>query len=529
MKKITIFDTTLRDWQQSPWAWMSFEQNIKFAEMLSMAMRWNWVIEAWFPAASNTDYSIVNEISKQFWVTQSSPIIAWLSQLKQDQIEKTIRALEPGIDFGRSRLHTYFPVDPNLMKASVWIDSTDTKKLDKIVESVFRLSRLAANAGMQVQFSPEWYSRLKNWVDNFDFVTNLLIAAVEWWVRIINFPDTIWWACRLEWKDYFVSNAQKHIDIIKKQYPNISMIYSVHCHNDFNLATENSINAVTDSDISQIECTVNGVWERAWNTSLEQIVMILNHFGHKNWFYSDFDISMLQKLSDFISINMLSRQAHFPIVWDNAAKHTAGWHVNAILENPTVYQPFDPQLIWKTIELVFWPLSGSNLAQDIIVKNGYKCTDQEKVQITQFIKDYYSDRRKWVSDKELLKAYFEYRKPIKATKISYSKSSWSSTINIEWEFFWQKFLKHTHYGKNSALAALKEAINKYFNWFDIVESKSSSQWDWIWAYSIHTIRLQTKIWVIYEWVWKDEDIETAAIKALIQSANQLYIETNYKI
>jgi len=113
---------------------------------------------------------------------------------------------------------------------------------------------------------------------------------------------------------------------------------------------------------------------------------------------------------------MLPRQPHWPITGENAAKHSAGGHTNAILKNPRIYQPFDPKEIGKEISFVFGPLSGSNHAKAIIEKHGFPCAEKEKTIIAQFIKDCYADRRKGITEQELLDAYLKYRQSYPTTE-----------------------------------------------------------------------------------------------------------------
>lgn len=522
-EKIIIFDTTLRDGQQCPWAWMSFENNIEFAKLASLL--WVDVLEAWFPSASKLDFEIVSEISKQFWGQNSKMKICWLCQLREEQIDITIRALTPAIKYNNARLHVYLPVDPILLEASLWAKSKDKSKL---VQNVHDLVSKAVKAWLEVEFSPEGYSRL--W-DNFDFTTKVIEAAIKWWASTINCPDTVWWACKFEWDNYYLENIKKHKLIIDKLFPGNSVFWSCHNHNDLWLATENSINAIIDGPVRQIEVCVNSIWERAGNASLEQCVMIINNFWQQNdtTYYTDINLQYLKQISDFVDKFMLKRQAHFPITWDNAARHSSGWHTNAILKNPLVYQPFDPKEVWSGISIVFWPLSWSNHAKNIILKFWYKFDDSEKTQISQFIKDFYSDRRKWITDDQVLEWYFEYRKPIKIDEFNYSKDKWCSTIEFSGKFFSDDKINEKCKWKDSALAALTNAIKKHYQDIKIQNYQSKSVWSWINAKSQSKIIILDISWQTYEWIWIDEDIEISAFKALINAVNKSYIDLNFKI
>jgi len=335
---IKIFDTTLRDGQQCPGAGMSFNNNIEYAR-LACDLRVD-VLEAGFPAASNLDFEIVRTITDEIIHLDYQPVVAALCQLREQQVIRTIEALHPLIASQHARVHIYVPVDPDLMPISLGELSKNKKQ---IVSDLARFTKIAVDAGCEVEFSPEGYSRMR---ENFDFTTELFRATVQNGGTVINCPDTIGGACQIQGKEYFVEKMNKHAALMAKEFPDKSITWSTHCHNDFGLAVQNSINAVFSGPARQIEGCINGTGERAGNAALEQCIMLIKQFGTstdpENPFYTTIDISKLQAISDFVSKNMLPRQPHWPISGDNAAKHSSGGHTNAILKNPLAYQPFDP-------------------------------------------------------------------------------------------------------------------------------------------------------------------------------------------
>lgn len=545
-KEIRIFDTTLRDGQQCPWAGMTIAQNIKFAHMLAETMKWwNHIIEVWFPSANETEFEIARQLSNEIWSIDWWPIIAWLCQLRNEwsqnherQIDRTINALEPWIKFWKSRLHTYVPVDPILAKASIGLDFNDSAKKTDIVEKTKKLISIIVSAWIEVEFSTEWYSMFhrKN-MNNESWTLELIQAAIEWWATTINFPDTIWWSHFMQWEKYFINNINKHIKELSKRYPDKHINWSIHCHNDLGQAVTNSMNAICMSNINQIECTINWVGERAWNANMQEILMAIKLYWENQWIKTTFDISKLQKLSDYIAKHMIPRQPNSPINWNNSARHTSWWHVNAMRRDWETYHIFDPETVWNSIELVFWPSSWWWLAQEIIKKNWYICLNEEKSNIASFIIEYYKDRRKWITDDELMQVYFEYRiqnnenTPIivnwQNPNTWYSKQWQDATINLIWKFFWKKDISKKIQSWSSALAALKDVIDQEWNQsFTIKDSSSSMEWDWKDATSIHKIII--KNWWTYTWIWKDQDIEIAALKALINAVNKAYICEWYK-
>ncbi len=525
-RQIRIFDTTLRDGQQCPGAGMSFEHNLEYAE-LACEVGVD-VMEAGFPSASALDYKIVNTIASEFSSRLDCPIIAGLCQLREEQVDKTIEALFPAIRYQKALLHVYLPVGEELMAASLGVERAENKK--QLVKEVYDYILKASQAGLEVEFSPEGYSQMKS---NFDFTTDCIRAAVEAGATVINCPDTIGGACEFEGEEYFVEKMNRHAAIIAKEYPGRSIIWSAHCHNDFGLAVQNSINAVFRGPVTQVEGCFNGVGERAGNAALEQVIMIIKHFAHKqnskNPFYTKIKTEYIQKISDFVSKNMLARQACSPIVGENAVKHTAGGHTNAMLKNPLAYQPFDPQEVGREISFIFGPLSGGNHAKSVIENKGYHCADAEKATIAQYIKNIYSDRRKGITDAELLNGYFSYREPIKLDNLEYSKSENKAKIKAEGSFFSKSgMIIEEIEGKDSALAALKKAIEKNFDPFSVENYRSKSDSSGIEARSISKIVIKDSQGLVFDGTGIDQDIEISSMKALIAAVNKAFIEKNYR-
>ncbi|MFN8390600.1 MAG: alpha-isopropylmalate synthase regulatory domain-containing protein [Bdellovibrionota bacterium] len=524
-RHVRIFDTTLRDGQQCPGAAMSFENNLEYVRLASeLGVD---VLEAGFPSASAVDFEIVHTIARDFSGNANSPIIAGLCQLREEQIDRTIEALLPAVPHKKALLHVYLPVGKELMPASLGERANDKAKL---VKEVYDFVRKAAQAGCEVEYSPEGYSRMD---ENFDFVTDTIRAAVEAGAHVINCPDTIGGGCVFQGEEYFVNKMQQHANIIAKEYPGRSVIWSAHCHNDFGLATQNSVNAVFYGPCRQIEGCFNGIGERAGNAALEQCIMIIRHFAKyvdkENPYYTNIRTEHLQQVCDFVSKNMLPRQPHWPVTGDNAAKHSSGGHTNAVLKNPLAYQPFDPKEVGKEISMLFGPLSGGNHAKAIVEKAGYRCSNEEKAEMAQFIKNLYATRRKGITDDELMKGYFRYRSPIQVEQIDYSKSSNKSSVQITGKFFsYEGTFTEEHEGKDSALAALKKGVDRYFGPIQIQSHRSKSDSAGINANSISKIVIADEQNNTFEGVGADQDIEVSAMRALVDAVNRAYIERNYR-
>ncbi len=520
MKHIKIFDTTLRDGQQCPGAGMSYSKNIEYAQL---AAKINIdVLEAGFPSASAEDYKIVNHIAQMYAQQSHSPKVAALSQLREEQVQKTTQALAPLIPSKRAILHVYLPVAPELMEASLGKYADDKEQILKDTKTMIEK---AVAAGLEVEFSPEAYSQMG---DNFDFTTELISTAIAAGASTINCPDTIGRACYLQGEDYFVNHMNQHAAIMKQRFPERDITWSVHCHNDFGLALDNSMRAVFEGPASQVEGCFNGIGERAGNVALEQCIMYIKSFSSENNpAVTQCQSRHIRQVSDFVSKHMLNRQPHWPISGDNAAKHSSGGHTNAILKNAEVYQPFPPSSVGQNISFVFGPLSGSNHAQSIIQKHGYACEAHERQEIMQYIKEYHKNRRKGLTDDEFMEAYFNYRKPIDVAKIVFEIKQNQKHFSIVAKVFGeteQFDIACQH--DATATTALHRYLRERFGQFHIQSYRSESKEPGRHAEAHATISIAVGD-VFYQGKAHHHDIETAALMALIDAFNQHLIAAHY--
>jgi 2-isopropylmalate synthase len=523
MKQIKIFDTTLRDGQQCPGAGMSHSKNIEYAQLASL-IRVD-VLEAGFPSASEQDFAIVSQIAAMYAHQNRSPKVAALSQLREAQVERTIEALAPLARSKRGIVHLYIPVAPALMAASLGAYANDKAQ---ILRDVRQMIELAVGAGMEVEFSPEAYSQMG---DNFDFTTDLIATAIEAGASTINCPDTIGRACYLQGDDYFVNHMNQHAAIMREQFPDRDITWSVHCHNDFGLALDNSMRAVFHGPATQVEGCFNGIGERAGNVALEQCIMYLNAFGHSQAdevYKTQCRSKHIRRISDFVHQNMLPRQPHWPIGGDNAAKHSSGGHTNAILKNAHIYQPFNPSEVGQQVSFVFGPLSGSNHAQSIINKHGYVCTDDERQDIMQFIKDHHKERRKGLTDEEVMDAYCAYRAPIKVAGVQFEKVNNKKHFAMQAEVFGQTDDIHfIAQDDDTAITALHQYLQQRFGDCQIQSYRSESREPGRHAVAHATITVVGDD-QYFQGKAQDQDIETAALKALIDAYNQFLVHRHYR-
>jgi 2-isopropylmalate synthase len=510
MEKVQIFDTTMRDGRQCPGAWVSNEVYFKYIEMAGAT--WFDQIEAWFPSSSQSEWNQVHEVAKMAWSGELWSVVVWLCQLKQDQVEKTITALKPAKEKGL--LHLYFPVDPELLAASV--GQVDQKE---IVRYVYNYVKMSTESGLAVQFSPEGYSRVAS---NFDFCTDLIRAAVSAGAKFINCPDTIGWASHYEWTWYYVENMRKHKQIIDNEFPGNHVVWSVHNHNDLWNAVENSLWGVVNGVARKIEGTVWWVGERAWNADLLQIIMNFRKYHSEAFDTSHIDISRFCELGRFVGNNMLQTQDHYPIIWANAFRHTSWGHVNALLKDPLVYHPFHPASVGWEISLLFGPQSWGNHAAEIVKKLGYLCPKEDASKFGQFVKDYYPDRYKWVSDQEVLDAYFSYRFPVRIDAYGKQWNIFTITGDIFWktveEFSWKTVLSWFKAFLDSKIKLPNIATRGFEN---------REQWEGIDAIAVAKITVHDTMCAV-EWHGESQDIEMASIYALLDGYKRYFSTKKYK-
>lgn len=247
-----------------------------------------------------------------------------------------------------------------------------------------------------------------------------------------------------------------------------------------------------------------------------------------NPLHTTVDAEQLQSISDFVSKYMLPRQPHWPVSGDNAAKHSSGGHTNAILKNPLAYQPFDPKETGKRISFLFGPLSGGNHAKAIIESSGFTCCDAEKSEIAQFIKDRYPQRRKGITDDELIESYIDYRSPIKIDRIDYSKKGSISAVKLHGKFFEHSgTVEERHEGRDSALAAVKKLVEQCTGPIQILNHRSQSEGAGFDAISVSEVVIVDRFNKRFEGRGTDQDIEISAIRAFINAVNRSFVAEHF--
>jgi len=373
--RVVIFDTTLRDGEQSPGCSMNLEEKLKMAALLEeLGVD---VIEAGFPAASPGDFEAVHEIAKR----ADKAVIAGLCRAVQKDIDAVVAAIKPA---KRQRIHTFISTSPLHMKYKLQKDPQDV--LEAIAWSVGYARRHCDD----VEWSAEDGSRTED-----DFLCRAVEIAINAGATTINIPDTVGYAVPSEF-------AGK-IKMLYDRVPNIGKaIISVHCHDDLGLAVANSLAGV-EAGARQIECTINGIGERAGNAALEEIVMALRTRADHMPFTNRIDTTKLTKISRTLStITGMPVQHNKAIVGANAFAHESGIHQDGMLKNAQTYEIMTPESVGLTqSNIVLGKHSGRHAFKKKLEDLGYTLPDAELDDAFARFK-VLADRKKEIFDEDLL-------------------------------------------------------------------------------------------------------------------------------
>ncbi len=372
--QIRIFDTTLRDGEQSPGASMTHNEKLDLAALLdTMGVD---VIEAGFPAASDGDFAAVQAIAEQ----SKSAIICGLSRSTPSDIDRCAEALKKA---ARPRIHTFISTSPVHMKHKLKMGG------NAVIEAIGRSVAQARNHTDDVEWSAEDATRTE-----FDFLCKAIDTAIASGATTINLPDTVGYSHPEEYGAMFrrvienVANSDK-------------VIWSAHCHNDLGLAVANSISALTNG-ARQIECTINGLGERAGNAALEEIVMALRVRGDSLPFDTGIDAEQLSRASKMVSrITGFPVQYNKAIVGKNAFAHESGIHQDGMLKHADTYEIMKPEDVGVSkTSLVMGKHSGRHAFRDKLESMGYELDKEALNDAFKRFKDL-ADRKKHVFDEDI--------------------------------------------------------------------------------------------------------------------------------
>ncbi len=371
--KIHIFDTTLRDGEQVPGCKLNTEEKVKLAiELENLGVD---IIEAGFPVSSPGDFESVNQIAK----TLKRTTVCGLTRAVENDIRVAAEALKPA---ALPRIHTGIGSSDNHIKYKF-----NTTR-ENIIERAVAATKLARNFVPDVEFYAEDAGRA-----DLTFLAQLIEAVIAAGATVVNIPDTTGFCLPHQYAEkisYLVNNV-KNID---------KAIISCHCHNDLGLATANSI-AGAIAGARQIECTINGIGERAGNTSLEEVVMTIKKHPELN-LYTGVNPKELTRISKLVSETMrMIVQPNKAIVGDNAFSHSSGIHQDGFLKEATTYEIIAPEEVGAdTSKIVLTARSGRSALAFRFKKLGYDFTrDEVDTLYQQFLQ--VADAKKEVFDEDL--------------------------------------------------------------------------------------------------------------------------------
>ncbi|HEA65606.1 MAG TPA: 2-isopropylmalate synthase [Desulfobacterales bacterium] len=372
--RILIFDTTLRDGEQSPGASMNTAEKLRLAVQLEkLGVD---IIEAGFPAASEGDFDAVSKIAEKLKSTE----IAGLARTSKEDIDRAWGAIQHA---AKPRIHTF------IATSDIHLEYKLKMSRDEVIQATVDAVRYAKSLTQNVEFSAEDGSR-----SDRDFLCKVFEAAVGAGATTINLPDTVGYAVPEEFTDL--------IKYVIAHTPNLhEAVLSVHCHNDLGLATSNTI-AALNAGARQAEVTINGIGERAGNTSLEEVVMALhtrpNYFPLTTGIKTD-QIYTTSRLVSMITGIMV--QPNKAIVGANAFSHEAGIHQDGVLKNPMTYEIMKPETIGlSTNKLVLGKHSGRHALRSRLKELGYDLSDEELKIVFKKFKEL-SDKKKNLVDEDL--------------------------------------------------------------------------------------------------------------------------------
>ncbi len=373
--RVIVFDTTMRDGEQSPGASMSIDEKLELAKILE-DMRVD-VIEAGFPIASNGDFEAVRQVSEI--VTEST--VCGLARAGMADIERCAEAIRPA---KRGRIHTFLSTSPShrdhILKASQ----------EDILEMITRSVGHARNLCGDVEWSAQDATRTEQ-----DFLRRCVDAAIKAGAKTINIPDTVGYTYPSEYAEMFR-------DLIENVSNADTVIFSTHCHNDLGLAVANSLAGVLGG-ARQIECAINGIGERAGNAALEEIVMALKVRSDRLPYETHIDARHITRASRFVSaVTGFPVQFNKAIVGKNAFAHESGIHQDGMLKDRGTYEIMSPETVGQgASNLVMGKHAGRAGFREKLKELGYELGQNALNEAFQRFKDL-ADKKKHVFDDDIV-------------------------------------------------------------------------------------------------------------------------------
>ncbi|MBN1443643.1 MAG: 2-isopropylmalate synthase [Planctomycetes bacterium] len=375
MRRIRIFDTTLRDGEQSPGASLNVEEKVVIARQLErLGVD---IIEAGFPISSSGDFDAVRHVAESV----RTPVICGLARCREQDIERAAEALRSA---QRSRIHVFIATSRIHMEKKLRMPP------EEVVENAGRCVAFARKYTDDVEFSPEDATR-----SDLDFMCRVIEVAIRAGATTVNIPDTVGYTTPEEFS--------RRIRHIREKVPGAADItLSAHCHNDLGLAVANSLAAV-DAGCDQIECTVNGLGERAGNASLEELVMSLRM--RRDIYEADtgIDTREIWATSRLVSnLTGIEVQRNKAIVGINAFAHEAGIHQHGVISDPRTYEIMSAEDVgWRGNQLVIGKHSGVHAIDEVLRQRGYNLEREQLQEIARRVKET-ADREKVVAEEDVV-------------------------------------------------------------------------------------------------------------------------------
>lgn len=374
MDKVKIFDTTLRDGEQSPGCSMNLREKIEVAKCLEKLKV--DVIEAGFAISSPGDFESVNTIAK----TVKDCSVASLARAAEKDIDAAWEAVKEAAD---PRIHLFIATSPLHMEYKLRMTP------EKVLEKTAAMVNYAAKYCGNIEFSAEDATR-----SDPEFLVKVVNAAIKNGAKVINIPDTVGYTTPAEMRaliEYLIENVEN----------SDTVDFSVHCHNDLGMAVANALGGVLGG-ARQIECTVNGLGERAGNTSLEEVVMAMKTRSDVYNVTTGIDTTQIYRTSNTV-YNIIGQKAPInkPIVGKNAFAHESGIHQHGVLANKQTYEILTPESIGiHTNNIVLGKHSGKHAFEDHLIKMGHNLSPDEILRCFEEFK-VLCDKKKNINDADI--------------------------------------------------------------------------------------------------------------------------------
>jgi 2-isopropylmalate synthase len=383
MDTVQIFDTTLRDGEQSPGFSMNRDEKLRLARQIEeLGVD---VLEAGFPIASPGDLEATRAVAAEIKHCR----VAALARARQDDVDAALRGLEPA---AKPRLHLFLATSDLHLKHKL------RSSREQALEQIIKMIRFGRQHCDEVEFSAEDASRT-----DIEYLCQVVLAAVESGATIINLPDTVGYSTPDDYAEMF-----RRVRARLGAHPNV--VLSAHCHDDLGLALANSIAAI-EAGVRQVECTINGIGERAGNASLEELAVALHVRQDRYGVATNLKLELLYPTSRMLTaITNIPVPPNKAVVGANAFAHEAGIHQDGILKNPLTYEIILPEKVGVPArKLVLGKHSGRNAFRARLGELGYEITDAELAECYG-LAIARADAEKEITDRDLISIIHQVRR-----------------------------------------------------------------------------------------------------------------------